>query len=45
MYPFPSSSRLPDVDPAAAAELLARGAAWLLDVREPEEWSAPGTVA
>ncbi|MGZ4659457.1 MAG: rhodanese-like domain-containing protein [Blastococcus sp.] len=36
----PSSSRFPDLDPAAAAELVARGDAWLLDVREPEEWQA-----
>jgi rhodanese-related sulfurtransferase len=32
--------RLPDLDPASAAALLARGDAWLVDVREPEEWAA-----
>ncbi|HEV7212648.1 MAG TPA: rhodanese-like domain-containing protein [Blastococcus sp.] len=40
MSTSPSSSRLPDLDPSAAAELLSRGDAWLLDVREPEEWRA-----
>lgn len=32
--------RLPDVDPAQAADLLSRGEATLLDVREPQEWTA-----
>jgi rhodanese-related sulfurtransferase len=34
------TDRLPDVDPGQAAELLERGEAVLLDVREPQEWSA-----
>lgn len=34
------AARLPDLDPREASELLARDAAVLLDVREPEEWSA-----
>ena len=34
------TDRLPDVDPGRAAELLARGEAALLDVREPQEWAA-----
>lgn len=34
------SSRLPDLDPEQASVLLARGNAVLLDVREPEEWTA-----
>jgi rhodanese-related sulfurtransferase len=33
-------ARLPDLDPAAAQDLLRRGAAVLLDVREPAEWAA-----
>jgi rhodanese-related sulfurtransferase len=33
-------TRLPDLDPGQAAELLERGAAVLLDVREPPEWKA-----
>lgn len=34
------SNRLPDLDPGHAAELLERGEAVLLDVREPQEWAA-----
>ncbi|MCF6510170.1 rhodanese-like domain-containing protein, partial [Blastococcus sp. MG754426] len=34
------TTRLPDVDPGQAAELLERGEAVLLDVREPQEWAA-----
>jgi rhodanese-related sulfurtransferase len=34
------TDRLPDVDPGRAAELLQRGEAVLLDVREPQEWVA-----
>jgi rhodanese-related sulfurtransferase len=34
------TTRLPDVDPGQAAELLERGQAALLDVREPQEWVA-----
>jgi rhodanese-related sulfurtransferase len=34
------TTRLPDVDPGQAAELLQRGEALLIDVREPEEWAA-----
>jgi rhodanese-related sulfurtransferase len=32
--------RLPDVDPGQATEMLQRGEAVLLDVREPQEWTA-----
>ncbi len=32
--------RLPDLDPGQAAELLERGEALLIDVREPQEWAA-----
>ncbi len=35
-----STTRLPDLDPGRAAELLERGEAVLLDVREPQEWAA-----
>ena len=35
-----STDRLPDLDPGRAAELLERGEAVLLDVREPREWAA-----
>lgn len=35
----PSARRLPDLDPAQAAALLDRGEAFLLDVREPQEWA------
>jgi rhodanese-related sulfurtransferase len=35
-----STHRLPDLDPGQAAELLERGEAVLLDVREPQEWAA-----
>ena len=34
------SGRLPDLDPDRAAALLDRGHAVLLDVREPDEWTA-----
>lgn len=34
------TTRLPDLDPGRAAELLERGGALLLDVREPHEWAA-----
>jgi len=34
------TNRLPDLDPGRAAELLERGEAVLLDVREPQEWAA-----
>ena len=34
------TDRLPDVDPGQAAELLDRGEALLIDVREPHEWAA-----
>ena len=34
------TTRLADVDPSQAAELLERGEAVLLDVREPQEWAA-----
>ena len=34
------SGRLPDLDPAQAADLVGRGTAVLLDVREPQEWAA-----
>lgn len=40
MTESPSPNRLPDLDPGPAAELLDRGAAVLLDVREPQEWAA-----
>jgi rhodanese-related sulfurtransferase len=33
------TDRRPDVDPARAAELLERGEALLIDVREPQEWA------
>lgn len=36
----PSPRRLPDLDPRQAAELLERGEAVLLDVREPHEWAS-----
>lgn len=36
----PPPDRLPDLDPGRAAELLERGEAVLLDVREPQEWAA-----
>jgi rhodanese-related sulfurtransferase len=32
--------RLPDLDPGQAAELIERGEAVLIDVREPAEWAA-----
>jgi rhodanese-related sulfurtransferase len=35
-----ATDRLPDLDPDHAAELLERGEAVLLDVREPPEWAA-----
>ena len=35
-----STTRLPDLDPGQATELLERGEAVLLDVREPAEWAA-----
>jgi rhodanese-related sulfurtransferase len=34
------TDRLPDVAPEQAAELFERGEALLIDVREPEEWTA-----
>ena len=34
------STRLPDLDPGQADELLRQGAAVLVDVREPQEWAA-----
>lgn len=34
------ATRLPDLHPHQAAELLRRGAAVLVDVREPQEWAA-----
>ncbi len=34
------TGRLPDLGPGQAAELVERGEALLLDVREPEEWAA-----
>lgn len=36
----PLPARLPDLDPPQAGELLDRGDAVLLDVREPKEWAA-----
>jgi rhodanese-related sulfurtransferase len=36
----PSENPTADVSPAAAAELLASGAVTVVDVREPEEWTA-----
>ncbi|SFF43497.1 rhodanese-like domain-containing protein [Blastococcus tunisiensis] len=35
-----ATDRLPDLDPDRAAELLERGEAVLIDVREPQEWAA-----
>lgn len=40
MTELSSPNRLPDLDPGRAAELLERGEAVLLDVREPQEWAA-----
>jgi len=37
----------PEIDPAEAHRLVSAGEAWLLDVREPDEWAAgraPGAV-
>ena len=34
------STRLPDLDPRAALALIDRGQGVLVDVREPQEWSA-----
>jgi rhodanese-related sulfurtransferase len=36
----PHPDRLADVDPQQAVAMLERGEATLLDVREPQEWSA-----
>jgi rhodanese-related sulfurtransferase len=36
----PHPDRRPDVDPAQAATMIERGEAMLLDVREPQEWTA-----
>ena len=40
MSEAPESLRLPDLDPAQADDLLRRGAVRLVDVREPQEWTA-----
>lgn len=40
MSQTPPPARLPDLDPSRAAGLLDRGEAILLDVREPQEWTA-----
>lgn len=40
MSSSPRTVRLADLDPHDAAALLDRGAAVLIDVREPEEWAA-----
>lgn len=40
MSPSPRTDRLPDLDADQAVALLDRGAAVLLDVREPAEWAA-----
>jgi rhodanese-related sulfurtransferase len=40
MSEAPGSPRLADLDPAQADQLLRRGAARLVDVREPQEWAA-----
>lgn len=40
MSSSPRADLLTDLDPGQAADLLARGEAVLLDVREPDEWAA-----
>jgi rhodanese-related sulfurtransferase len=40
MTEAPQPTRLPDLDPGQAVDLLQRHAAVLLDVREPQEWAA-----
>lgn len=40
MTETPPPTRLPDVGPEEAVDLIQHGGALLLDVREPQEWAA-----